>query len=304
MTDQLATDTRLVEVTTGVRLNVKESGTGDPVLLIMGTSGSLGLWAAAEGPLAERHRVISFDNRGIGASERGEGAITMATLAADAAALLDALGIERAHVIGWSLGSAVAQELALAAPEKVGALVLYATWGRMDGFQRAVLTALRVPWDIRDMEAAFTALGIAFSPEALNAPEFEQMMEQLAPLFPQTEQQISTTIEQWDADQAHDTLDRLDAITAPTLVIAGEQDLLTPPWQCQAVADRIPGAEYKLFSGPGSSHALMMERAEEFNAAVAEFLGKHPMCRKPRAAVGRTPWPRAAPHARVAPCAP
>src|SRR3954467_5062794 len=108
MTDQLATDTRLVEVATGVRPNVKGTGTGDPRVLIMGTSGSLGLWMAAEQPLAERHRVVSFDNRGIGASERGEGAITMASLAADAAALLDALGIERAHVIGWSLGSAVA----------------------------------------------------------------------------------------------------------------------------------------------------------------------------------------------------
>src|SRR3954471_18193967 len=277
MTDQLATDTRLVEVATGVRLNVKETGTGDPVLLIMGTSGSLGLWVGAEAPLAERYRVVSFDNRGIGASDRGEGALTMAGLAADAAALLDALGIERAHVIGWSLGSAVAQELALQAPEKVGALVLYATWGRMDNFQRAVLTALRVPWDIRDMDAAFTALGMAFSPEALNAPEFEQMMEQMAPLFPQTESQIATTIEQWDADEAHDTLDRLDGIGAPTLVIAGEQDLLTPPWQCKAVADGIPGAEYELFTGPGSSHGLMMERAEEFNARVAEFLGKHPL---------------------------
>src|SRR4051812_43703200 len=277
MSTEVSSEPRLVEVATGVRLNVKETGTGDPVLLIMGTSGSLGLWMATEAPLAERYRGVGFDNRGIGASDRGEGALTMAGLAADAAALLDALGIERAHVIGWSLGSAVAQELAFQAPEKVGALVLYATWGRMDNFQRAVLTALRVPWDIRNMEAAFTALGMAFSPEALNAPEFEQMMEQLAPLFPQTDQQISTTIEQWDADEAPDTLDRLDGIGAPTLVIAGEQDLLTPPWQCKAVAERIPGAEFELFTGPGSSHGLMMERAEEFNRVVADFLGRHPL---------------------------
>src|SRR3954471_23111699 len=277
MSTDITSEPRLVDVATGVRLNVKETGTGDPVLLIMGTSGSLGLWAAAEGPLAERHRVVCFDNRGIGASERGDGEITMASLAGDTAALLDALGIERAHVIGWSLGSAVAQELALLAPEKVGALVLYATWARMDNFQRAVLTALRVPWDVRDMEAAFTALGIAFSPEALNAPEFEQMMEQMAPLFPQTEGQIAATVEQWDADEAHDTLDRLDGITAPTLVIAGEQDLLTPPWQCKAVADAISGAEYELFTGPGSSHGLMVERPEEFNRVVAEFLGRHPL---------------------------
>src|SRR3954469_17103620 len=108
MTTDITSEPRLVEVATGVRLNVKETGTGDPVLLIMGTSGSLGLWAAGEGALVEGDRVVSCDTRGLGASERGDGAITMASMAADAAALLDALGIERAHVIGWSLGSAVA----------------------------------------------------------------------------------------------------------------------------------------------------------------------------------------------------
>ena len=266
-----------MDVATGVRLNVKESGEGEPLLLIMGTSGSLGLWGAVEPPLAEHHRVISFDNRGLGQSERGDGEITMAALARDAAALLDALQIPRAHVMGWSLGSAVAQELALAAPEKVASLVLYATWGRMDGFQRAVLTALRHPWETGDLEAAFTALGMAFSPEALNSPEFEQMLEELLPLFPSTEVQIRTTLEQWGADEAHDTLDRLGSITAPTLVVAGEQDLLTPPWQCEAVAQRIPGAQYRLLTGPGSSHGLMMERTEEFLALVSDFLARLPL---------------------------
>jgi pimeloyl-ACP methyl ester carboxylesterase len=267
----------LVPVATGVRLNVSEAGTGEPLLLIMGTSGSLGFWAPLVPGFAERHRTISYDSRGLGQSERGERPITMASLAADAAALLDALEIERAHVCGWSLGSAVAQELALAHPDRVGGLVLYATWGRLDGFQRAVLTALRAPWLTGDLEAAFTALGMAFSPELLNNPDFEPMMEQFLPLFPQTEAQVRTTLEQWDADYVHDTLDRLDGIRAPTLVIAGEQDLLTPPWQCKAVADRIPGARYELFTGPGSSHALMLERAEEFAQLVLEFLAEHPI---------------------------
>jgi pimeloyl-ACP methyl ester carboxylesterase len=267
----------LVPVATGVRLNVSEAGTGEPLLLIMGTSGSLGFWAHLVPGFAERHRTISFDNRGLGRSERGDGPITMASLAADAAALLDALEIERAHVCGWSLGSAVAQELALAHPDRVGALVLYATWGRLDGFQRAVLTALRHPWLTRDMEDAFTALGMAYSPEMLNNPDFEAIVEQFLPLFPQTEEQIQATLEQWDADYAHDTLDRLDAISAPTLVVVGEQDLLTPPWQSKAVADRIPGARYELFTGPGSSHGLMFERAEEFAAVVIGFLAEHPL---------------------------
>jgi pimeloyl-ACP methyl ester carboxylesterase len=94
----------------------------------------------------------------------------------------------------------------------------------------------------------------------------------MLPLFPSTEQQIATTAEQWDADLGHDTLDRLGSITAPTLVVAGEQDLLTPPWHGRQVADAIPGARHHLFSGPGSSHALGVERAEEFVPLVAEFL--------------------------------
>jgi pimeloyl-ACP methyl ester carboxylesterase len=227
-------------------------------------------------PLAERHRVIAFDNRGLGQSERGQGPITMASMAADAAALLDALEIERAHVLGWSLGSAVAQELALAHPERIGGLVLYGTWGRIDGFQRAILTALRHPWAAGDMEAALTALGLAFSPELLNSPDFESMLQEFLPLFPQTEAQIRATVEQWKADEEHDTLDRLAEIGAPTLVIAGEQDLLTPPWQCHAVAERIPAARYELLTGPGSSHALMMERPEDFTALVLGFLREHP----------------------------
>jgi pimeloyl-ACP methyl ester carboxylesterase len=127
------------------------------------------------------------------------------------------------------------------------------------------------------MEAALTALGLAFSPELLNSPDFDSMLEEFLPLFPQTEMQIQTTVEQWQADQEHDTLDRLAGIGAPTLVIAGEQDLLTPPRQCQAVAEQIPGARYELLTGPGSSHALMMERAEEFIALVLAFIQEHPL---------------------------
>lgn len=267
----------LVPVATGVRLNVSQTGTGEPLLLIMGTACSVGFWEPLVAPFAEQHRVIAYDSRGLGQSERGQEPITMTSLAGDAAALLDALEIERAHVLGWSLGSAVAQELALAWPDRVGGLVLYATWGRADGYMRAMLTALRHPWETGDMEAAFTSLGLCFSPELLQSPEFEPLVEQLLPLFPQSETQIRTTCEQWQADEDHETLDRLAAIRAHTLVIAGEQDVLTPPWAGQAVAERIPGARFELLTGPGSSHALMMERAEEFIPLVLGFVHGHPL---------------------------
>ena len=279
----------LIEVATGIRMNYRRVGRGEPLLLITGTSGSLGLWSPIEPGLVAAHDVISFDNRGLGATERGTGELSMRSMADDAAALLDALGVERAHVLGWSLGSAVAQELALAYPQRIAALVLYGTWGRLDGFQSALFPALASPWETGDLEAALTVLGLAFSPELLDSPQFEALMEQFLPLFPSTEAQIAATSEQWAADRAHDTLDRLHEITAPTLVIAGEQDLLTPRWQCQAVAERIPGARYECFTGPGSSHALAIERSEEFVALVRGFLAEHHV--KP--ARGRGPRPAA-----------
>jgi pimeloyl-ACP methyl ester carboxylesterase len=262
---------------TGVTLNYEISGEGDPLLLVMGTSGSILLWGEMISRLAQDYRVIAFDNRGLGGSERGEGEISVASLAEDASALLEALDVPRAHAMGWSLGSAVVQELALAHPQQVASAVLYATWGRCDGFQRSVLAAFRLPYVVRNMEAALTVAGLAFSPQLLDRPDFEQLLEPMLPAFPQNEDQMAVTVEQWDADLAHDTLDRLGDIQAPTLVVGGEQDLLTPPWQVKAVADAIPGARYELVTGPGSSHGLHIERPDELVRIVTGFLDEHRM---------------------------
>lgn len=267
----------LQAVRTGVTLNYEVSGEGDPLLLVMGTSGSILLWAELMPRLAERYRVIAFDNRGLGGSERGEGPITAASMAEDASALLEALDVPRAHTLGWSLGSAVVQELALAHPQQVASAVLYATWGRCDGFQRSVLSALRLPYVVRDMEAALAVSGLAFSPQLLDRPDFQQLLEPMLPAFPQNEEQMAVTVEQWDADLALDTLDRLGGVEAPTLVVVGEQDLLTPPWQARAVADAIPGARYELVTGPGSSHGLHIERPDDLMKLVTGFLDEHRM---------------------------
>jgi pimeloyl-ACP methyl ester carboxylesterase len=266
----------IAHVRTGVGLHYEIAGEGEPLLLVMGTSGAIGLWAEKVPRLAQRYQVIAFDNRGLGGSERGEGLITAASMAEDASALLEALEIPKAHVLGWSLGSAVAQEMALTHPQQVASAVLYATWGRCDGFQRSMFTALRHPYATRDMEAALAIAGLAFSPQLLDHPDFLQLLEPMAPFFPQSEEQMAVTTEQWDADLMHDTLDRLGGIAVPTLVVGGEQDLLTPPWQSKAVADRIPGARYELLTGPGSSHCLHLERPEDLVGVVTDFLAEHP----------------------------
>lgn len=258
-----------------IAVAVQEYGDGEPLLVVNGTSQSLGFWADLVQVWAGDHRVITYDLRGMGGSGRGSGPFTVASLATDALGLLDALEVERTHVLGYSLGSAIAQELVLAAPERVASLVLYCTWARSDGYQRAMMTGLAHPWRTGDLAAALGALGVAFSPQLLDSPEFGALIEELLPLFPSTEQQIRTTAEQWDADLGHDTLDRLGRITAPTLVIAGEQDLLTPPWHGEQVAAAIPGARLEMFTGPGSSHALGVERAAEFVPLVSGFLAEH-----------------------------
>ena len=138
-----------------------------------------------------------------------------------------------------------------------------------------MFTALRHPYATRDTEAALGAAGLAFSPQILDRPDFLQLLEPMLPAFPQDEAQMAVTTEQWDADLAHDTLDRLGDISAPTLVVVGEQDLLTPQWQAKAVADRIPGARYELVTGPG----LHIERPADLLGIVTDFLAEHPIQR-------------------------
>ena len=174
----------LIDLDTGARLHYRRIGAGEPLLLLMGTAASLGMWMPVETTLADHFEVVSFDYRGLGDSERGDRTMSVATLAEDAHALLQALSIPCAHVLGWSLGSLVAQELALAHPEHVASLVLYGTWGRVDGVMSALMTALKYPWETGDLATALMTLGVVYSAEFLASPEFEQFLAWTAPLTP------------------------------------------------------------------------------------------------------------------------
>lgn len=263
-----------VQISTGINVHYEEQGSGEPLILIMGTSGAIGTWAEFEDRFAQNYRVITFDNRGIGETDRGDGDISVRSMAEDVAALMDALQIPQAHILGWSLGSAVAQELAINYPDHVKSLILYSTWGRCDGFQAAVITSLRYPYAQGDLDVAATATGLAFSPETLDRPDLPEFLAPVLRGLPQSEVQIQTTVEQWDADLAHDTLDRLAQIKTPTLVVVGEQDLLTPPWQSKKVADAIPGAEFHLLEGSNTPHFLHFEQPEVLANLMLTFLTK------------------------------
>jgi pimeloyl-ACP methyl ester carboxylesterase len=267
----------LIDVGTGVRLHYRRVGSGEPLLLAMGTAGALGLWAPVEAALAARYDVVSFDYRGLGASERGDGVMTASSLADDVVGLFDALEIPRAHVLGWSLGSAVAQELALKQPEGVGSLVLYGTFGRLDAFGTALFTAMKHPWQTGDVADGLVAFGVGYSPEFLDSPDFSEFVEWTTPLAPSTPDQGRAVAEQFTAGLEFDSLDRVAGITAPTLVLAGQKDIITPPRLGRAVADRIPNAKFEVITGERSSHGLMFERTDDFVRTVLEFLAQHPL---------------------------
>lgn len=267
----------LIEIEDGVELEHRIAGDGEPLLLVMGTGGSMPLWDPILPALSDRYRVIAYDHRGLGGSPQSDGEVTTAALADDAAAVLDAVGVDRAHVLGWSLGSAVSQELAINHPDKVGSLILNTTWGRVDGFMRGIVTAMRTTWAHGSEEERMTATALCFSPEGLDSPDFEQMMAEFSQAFPQTDEQVATMVAQLDADMAHDTLDRLSGIGCPTMVLAGEQDVFTAARLGKAVAEAIPDARYVMLEGPGSSHSQHFERTEEWLGHVLGHLGKHPL---------------------------
>ncbi|WP_146069369.1 alpha/beta fold hydrolase [Cryobacterium sp. Y11] len=156
-------------------------------------------------------------------------------------------------------------------------LVLASAWGRASAFQTAMLSALAHPWRTGDRGVVLGALAIAYLPEFLSTPEFRTHTQQVDPLFPSTPEGMATVAEQWDADLAHDTLHQLTSISAPTVAIGGEQDLLTPIVVGLLAANAIPGAQWHVFTGPVSSQATLFERTDEFTQLVLEFLNQIPV---------------------------
>ncbi len=267
-----------VSLSTGVRLFYSERGRGEPLLLIMGTGADHTFWAGQVPAFAERYRVIVYDSRGVGRSETVSPpeSCTMAVMADDAAALLQALEISSAHISGLSLGSTVAQELALRHPSRVRSLQLHGTWGASDEWFRRMIETLEHPIRVADDRVAFirTALMWITSPAFLREqPEQVRALEAafLESEHPPTREGI---LGHCHADRTHDALDRLDRITVPTLVTCGERDIQVPEHYGREVASRIDGSRFHLFRGPHASHLACVEMADEFNRLGLEFLAE------------------------------
>jgi 3-oxoadipate enol-lactonase len=250
-----------------VKIRWESQGDGAPVLLVHGLGYTREGWGPLRGLLARRFRVLSYDNRGIGESEIPPGPYTIAQLADDGAQVLDEAGVDRAHVVGASLGGMVAQLLAAEQPERVDRLVLVGTTpGGAAAFPLPQQTlalmaeAASLPPEVALRRFVENAL-------APGSPFVDEVFayRQLHPPDPVGWAAQAAAGVGWDADG------RLAQIMAPTLVVAGAADAVVDPRNAQLLADAIPQARLELVDGAG--HLPFWERAEEFATVVEAFLG-------------------------------
>ncbi|GIW13483.1 MAG: alpha/beta hydrolase [Tepidiforma sp.] len=260
-------------VCNGVRLYYEVHGEGEPLLLVMGQGSDHHGWDPVRDDFASRFRVIVYDHRGTGLSDKPKAPpYTTRMLAADAVALLDHLGIGRAHIYGISMGGRICQWLAIDYPERVGAVVLGCTTpGDAHGVKRPAEVDEKMRNRPSDPEEAATWLAEEMvSPEWLAGhPEYLAFLRERArnPI-PGYAQRLH-----YEASQGHDAWERLTEIRAPVLVIHGTQDRINPTANAELLARRIPGAELQYIEG--GRHGYFIEYREAAGAAVMGFLERH-----------------------------
>jgi pimeloyl-ACP methyl ester carboxylesterase len=260
-----------VAVNDGVRLAYEVRGDGEPLVLVHGLGYDRFGWGPLPDLLAQDFRLVLFDNRGVGESDVPEGPYAVAQLAADLAAVLDDAGIAAAHVLGVSLGGFVAQEFALAHPERVRRLVLASTAASstrghpmpaagVDAFGR--FPRLGREEGLRLMvENSLGERGVRERPELVE--EIYRYRLERAPSLAGWQAQAY-------AGATFDALDRVAAIGVPTLVLQGGADNVVDPRNAQQLVELIPNARLELV--PDRGHLLVWEEAERVARIVKEFL--------------------------------
>jgi pimeloyl-ACP methyl ester carboxylesterase len=253
----------------GAEICWAERGSGTPVLLIMGFAYPKEMWHRAIAALAPAHRVLYFDNRGVGGSRAPRGRYTMEMLAADAVAVLDAAGEDLAHVYGASLGGAIAKAVALDHPERVRSLLLGCTAARSANpairiglrarLGLKVMTYIPRRWARRNMATR------SYGPGADPA----RIAEDRAILEGSRVTRRGIEGQAW-AVAGFTVLDRLGEIDVPTLVLHGTEDKTVPFAAGEQLADRIRGARFVRLEGAG--HNYLTDSEAESNTAVLEFL--------------------------------
>lgn len=245
-----------------MRIAWERHGSGPPLLLIHGLGYARWGWEPVVEPLSRSFDVLLHDNRGIGESDAPPGPYTTAELAGDAVEVLDEAGVERAHVVGTSLGGMVAQELALGWPERVDRLVLAST--TPGGAQAYPMPARTVEL----MQARATLR--EYVENALDPDPRPELVDRILAHRERTAQQYEPWAAQAAAGAAFDARERLGALAAATLVQHGDGDVVVDPRNADLLATAIPGARLSVY--PGAGHLIMWQEPERFVRELEEFL--------------------------------
>ncbi len=257
-----------------VRLYYESHGEGAPLVLIPGFGNGLWIWFKQVPHFARRFRTVVFDPRGVARSEPRDEALSVRDIADDVAALLDALGLRSAHVVGASFGGFVAQEFALNHPGRVRSLVLACTsygGARHVPPSAATLQSIASTKGLNTEERVRENLLLAFTPGYVEREPAE--VERVIALRAENPVAEHVYQRQLQAAVAFDASARVAGIDRPTLVITGDADVIVPPENSRNLAALIPGAELRVVAG--GSHTFFIERAEEFNRAVSEFVERY-----------------------------
>ncbi len=250
-------------------LSYEEVGAGEPLLLISGLNGLAQPWEAVAARLARRFRVITHDHRGLGRSSPWDGDYSVDQIAADALGLMDHLGLDKAHIVGHSLGGAVAQAIAADHPSRVDRLVIYASWPGPDPYFTRLMTSRREVLTAQGIEAFLRTGPLGIYPPRWIVEHDQALMtglpSQIADFvgIPAMQRRI-------DACLAHDRRSSLARIGAPTLVLGLADDASTPPQCSEEIAAAIPGAICRLL--PYGGHNAHVVIPHELTRELEEFL--------------------------------
>ncbi len=262
-----------VRASDGIRLHYRKTGRGGgaPVVMIQGLGADKHLWDLQCLALAPRYNTIALDNRGAGRSDKPYGDYSLPQMADDVIAVLDHAGVETAHVVGASMGGAISQLLALRHPERVRSLTLACTACRHHPWRRELLAH----WAESALENGMGAMTRESARWMIGPRSFRRLSPAvgwMGPLgLPRPAHAFAgqvAAILSIDDDLA----EQLEKVTVPTLVLVGNQDILTPRGDAQELAESIPTAELVVISG--AAHGLMVEHATTFNRVLLEFLGR------------------------------
>lgn len=253
-----------------IDLYYEEVGEGPPVLLIHGLAGDHTAWRSQMGALKDRYRVVAFDNRGAGQSTQIDEAVSTQDLARDTIGLMETLGIQQAHVVGRSMGGAVAQIVALERPDMVRSLVLCASFARLDPLGRRVLTNMREVLEWRGSWADHARHSV---PNFVGSEFYNRESEairRIEALIGGETRLPACYVQQNHACLEHDTLDRISQIECPTFIMAGSNDPICSPTAASWISERIPNERTVIFEG--CSHFFLMEQPERFMAELESWL--------------------------------